>query len=445
MFSSKCKKKIFGFTFLEIMVAVAIIAILATISIIATTRVRVKSRDIKRISNATEIVSALEAYYAANQSYPTMIFPGQPIKSNGNEYLRAVPSNPYPRTDGGCADSDYKYVTTTTGYKLTFCIGSDNSRFAQGIVICKNGNCGIKDECSGEITDAEGIRYPIVRIGEQCWMAMNLKTKKRPARDGETDNACINWPINGVAGYTTNPSTCITTYDSEGTRNMNFGGYGCTQSACIPDSRRDCIKSVPPLVKDLPGWKNRGNDIAGEYDYPPTREPTPGNYSDCNYRGALYTWPGAMNFPLESSMDDTCLTAFCDRLIGSPPRGICPAGWHIPTDVEFNVLETTLTASGSDCNPSRNSHDHGQDSCQNAGTALLTGDFKAILTGYRGESYTSNYWAGLGETGRFWTATESSTSNNKAIARIIDSGVLGTYRVAELKLNAYSVRCIRDN
>jgi prepilin-type N-terminal cleavage/methylation domain-containing protein len=146
MFFSKFKKKILGFTFLEIIVSVAIVAILASISIIATTRVRIKSRDIKRISNATEIVSALEAYYAANQSYPTMIFPGQPIESNGREYLRAVPSNPSPRTDGGCADSDYTYITTTTGYKLTFCIGSDNSRFAQGVVICKNGNCGIKED-----------------------------------------------------------------------------------------------------------------------------------------------------------------------------------------------------------------------------------------------------------------------------------------------------------
>ena len=142
--ASKLKKKIYGFTFLEIMVTVAIIAILASLTIIATSRVRLKSRDIKRISNATEIVSALESYYAANQSYPTMIFAGQPIESNGIEYLRAVPSNPYPRTDGSCAGTDYTYTTTTTGYELAFCIGTENSRFTEGVVICRNGNCGIQ-------------------------------------------------------------------------------------------------------------------------------------------------------------------------------------------------------------------------------------------------------------------------------------------------------------
>ncbi len=435
--SSLLKKRIMGFTLLEIMVSVAIIAILATISIIATTRVRLKSRDIKRISNATEIVSALEAYYAANQSYPTMIFPGQPIASNGREYLRAVPSNPSPRTDGGCADTDYTYITTTTGYKLTFCIGSDNSRFAQGILICKNGNCGIKDDCSGEITDSDQTRYPIVRIGDQCWMAMNLKTKRKP------DNSCLNWWVNGLE-YVTDQSTCITTWSSGAYNGKKFGGFGCFPSGCIPGSRRDCIKSVGPLVPTVIGWENRGNDIAGVYDYPPVHQPSPGVYSDCNFRGALYVWSGAMNFPQPDLWTDACLVSSCAGITSSPHRGICPVGWHIPTDTEFNVLESTLTDSGMSCNSSRNSHTVGQDSCRNAGTALLTGGssgFNAILTGYR-FTFDGSDWAGLDTTGRFWTATESS--NNEAIARIIDVGIPGTYRVSEPKENAYSVRCIRD-
>ncbi|QQS60204.1 prepilin-type N-terminal cleavage/methylation domain-containing protein [Candidatus Falkowbacteria bacterium] len=302
MFFSKFKKKILGFTFLEIMVSVAIVAILASISIIATTRVRIKSRDIKRISNATEIVSALEAYYAANQSYPTMIFPGQPIESNGREYLRAVPSNPSPRTDGGCADSDYTYITTTTGYKLTFCIGSDNSRFAQGVVICKNGNCGIKEDCSGEVEDEEGIRYPIVRIGEQCWMAAHLKSKKRP------DGTCINLESDENEDLHIDLTDCVITYDLY--PGEFFGGYGGCPSECTLGSRRDCVKINPPILGPGAGlgWLDRGYDtLNSAYDYPPDLTD-----SACNNRGALYTWAGAMN------LDNNCVDTSCAHQVTIP-------------------------------------------------------------------------------------------------------------------------------
>jgi uncharacterized protein (TIGR02145 family)/prepilin-type N-terminal cleavage/methylation domain-containing protein len=185
------KKKFKGFTLVEILVSVAIIGILVSLSIIATTRVRLKTRDAKRISNATTIVSALEAYFDSNKSYPTMIFPGQPIASNGITYLKAVPSNPLPRIDGGCAGTDYTYTTTTTGYKLTFCIGSDNGDFPKGIVICKNGNCGVKDDCENSVTDRDGFIYRTIKIGDQCWMAENLKTQTKP--DGSSVNTGVGW------------------------------------------------------------------------------------------------------------------------------------------------------------------------------------------------------------------------------------------------------------
>ena len=402
------------------MVSVAIIAILATISIIATTRVRLKSRDIKRISNATEIVSALEAYYAANQSYPTMIFPGQPIASNGREYLRAVPSNPSPRTDGGCADSDYTYITTTTGYKLTFCIGSDNSRFAQGIVICKNGNCGIKDDCSGEITDSEGTRYPIVRIGDQCWMATHLKSKKRP------DGACVN--VQESSTYPVDPVSCVTAYSGS-----VYGGFGGCPTACVAGSRRDCIKISGPILSGN-GWNNRGFDISSVYDYPP------GVTSACNNRGALYTWAAAMN------LDNSCLGTACISQISTPRhRGICPVDWHIPSDQEFYALELGLTDSPNNCDINRNSHVLGFDSCRNAGTKLVVGGsslFNAILLGIR-ENYDGTAFSAIDQSVHFWSATNAPTGY-EAISRIIDVGVSGIYRKYESKDSAFAVRCIRD-
>ena len=434
--ASLLKKKLKGFTLVEILVTVTIIAILASIAVIATNQARLKSRDIKRISNAREIVNALEAYYARNQSYPTMIFRGQPIESNGKEYLKEVPSNPFPRTDGGCADSDYTYITTTTGYKFTFCIGSDNSRFEKGIVICRNGNCGFKEDCSGVITDIDGISYPIVRIGEQCWMAAHLKTKKRP------DGSCVN--LTGpLIGSITDPTTCITTYPAH-YPGQNFGGNGGCPVACIRGSRRDCIKNDQPLYGPGhplwdDGWGDRGKDtLSSVYDYPPIS-----TESACNNRGALYTWSGAMN------LSDICNENMtnCTSLITSPHRGICPLDWHIPTDSEFHTLEASLVDSGQSCDGTRNNNTFGSDSCRTAGNKLKTGDFNAILLGARTSTDLYNLFEGMEFQGKdttvhIWTAT--SVSNSDALTRIIELDVSGTYRFHEPKDAAFAVRCIRD-
>lgn len=173
-------KKTKGFTFIEILITVAIIGILASITVIATTGIRMKSRDTKRISDANAIVNALQAYYDSNKTYPAVLIPGQPIASNGLTFLKEVPSNPVPRTDGGCSGTDYTYLKTSAGYKLTFCIGANNGDYPKGIVICKNGNCLVKDDCETVVIDRDGFSYKTIEIGGQCWMAQNLRTITKP-------------------------------------------------------------------------------------------------------------------------------------------------------------------------------------------------------------------------------------------------------------------------
>ena len=84
--------------------------------------------------------------------------------------------------------------------------------------------------------------------------------------------------------YVTNATTCTSTYEG-GYPGQTFAGYGCWPSGCTPGSRRDCIKTLPPIIPlttDGTGWSNRGHDVTTSYNDPP------GNTSDCN-RGALYT------------------------------------------------------------------------------------------------------------------------------------------------------------
>lgn len=59
-----------GFTIIEMLVVVAIIGILSTLSIMALNGRQVDARDVKRLADLDTIQKALALYYTANGSYP---------------------------------------------------------------------------------------------------------------------------------------------------------------------------------------------------------------------------------------------------------------------------------------------------------------------------------------------------------------------------------------
>ncbi len=61
-----------GFTIVELLIVIIVIAILATLVITAYNGVQAKARDVKRQSDANEVQKAAESYNADNGSYPTV-------------------------------------------------------------------------------------------------------------------------------------------------------------------------------------------------------------------------------------------------------------------------------------------------------------------------------------------------------------------------------------
>jgi len=56
------------------------------------------------------------------------------------------------------------------------------------------------------------------------------------------------------------------------------------------------------------------------------------NPSNCNIYGKLYSWATAMALP------SACNSGCAEQIIQPPHRGICPEGWHVPRDMEWDLL-----------------------------------------------------------------------------------------------------------
>src|SRR5688500_12519616 len=90
------KRPSFGFTLVELLITVAIIATLIAVAVPAYTNFVAKGRDGKRSSDLKTLQSALIQYRADQSSYPATLTVGQPLNniSNTKTYLRKVPSDP---------------------------------------------------------------------------------------------------------------------------------------------------------------------------------------------------------------------------------------------------------------------------------------------------------------------------------------------------------------
>ena len=139
--------------------------------------------------------------------------------------------------------------------------------------------------------------------------------------------------------------------------------------------------------------------------------------ANCDTDGGLYDWNEMMGYVTTEGA-----------------QGICPAGWHIPTDAEWYRLENGLATES--CSASRSGWE-----CAPAGVNLKengnTG-FEALLAGSR-NSHGSFYVRG--SYAHFWSSSES---DNNARGRRLYSGSFAVIRISYGKVDGFSVRCLKD-
>lgn len=148
-------------------------------------------------------------------------------------------------------------------------------------------------------------------------------------------------------------------------------------------------------------------------------------------RGALYTWEAAM----DGSNDESA-------------QGLCPVGWHIPSDKEWSDMETFLTDPSESCDGSRSVDNGNEFDCISAGLKLYTAadggtvGFEGIGTGYRDADQSKFF--DQKNLSIFWT----STGNKPSITRTIDKGNLPAFGREEIDSKdpySFAIRCLKDS
>ena len=145
----------------------------------------------------------------------------------------------------------------------------------------ENGNSAIDS-----VKDHEGNWYEVVQIGNQCWLKENLRTRTSP----KTGNNLVN-PLGNT-------------------------GNASTQS----------------YTSKVAHWYL--NDST--------------TYAPKGY-GLLYNWCAAVDTfrtgYAEVATESSTANFWSCTLPSGHRRGICPAGWHLPTDDEWNTMEATVNGS----------------------------------------------------------------------------------------------------
>ena len=187
--------------------------------------------------------------------------------------------------------------------------------------------------------------------------------------------------------------------------------------------------SIIPDVQDGTQWSQL--TTSGRYSSHPNTKAPMNFYYDTLY-GQLYNYHTVAN-----------------------PAGLCPAGWHVPTDNEWKLLEKALGMEDADLNKlgwrgnqtqdisdklMANSDDYDLLPIWFQGSGTNSSGFNAISNGWRSPSgrymseleYFQAYW---------WSIPETGTKS--AWARGLDAGEWGVDRNLFDKKTGFNVRCIK--
>jgi len=300
----------------------------------------------------------------------------------------------------------------------------------------------MNDGCSGEQLFRQGM-YVWDGLG---WNVIQGKSKSRHPNESET-------------------ATTLTDRDGNV---YHIAGFRTAGIWMTENLRTVTTSQGKPLTK---GVTSSYTEMYYEYpNYRSWEDPPP---SWTAIEGFLYNWPAATDQKSCSKKDQGQSTntdkagpeEIDNKELYGPVQGICPTGWHIPSDREWNALEREINnnpsyyAAGYGVPPYSWTETYPTGEASRGGHGVLIASGTPLPgTSYTGFSRPSDQggfdvrFSGLirnGSSGNykgytyFWTS--SSFNNNQAYARLLKASDTYVRRYADNKDGFFSVRCKKDD
>lgn len=162
--------------------------------------------------------------------------------------------------------------------------------------------------------------------------------------------------------------------------------------------------------------------------------------------GALYTWPAAMKGTGNS------------EAITSGIQGVCPDGWHVPSDEEWSALESYMILHGYNYDGTTSGNKIGKSLAATSEWFMASAEgavgnsdypnyrnqsgFSALPGGFRDSFGACNY---IKSEGYWWSATEySKASSHYRLLAYYANSLLNFGPLCFYKELGFSVRCVAD-
>jgi prepilin-type N-terminal cleavage/methylation domain-containing protein len=191
-----------GFSLVEIIIVIAVIGILAAITVLTTMRFQIEARDSQRVASATTIAEALEKYYTKNGEYPSCssltqtagqtvantvldISADSLIAPTANGETNSIKCQPLAT---GTADDFYEYAVATSNS----CTGASGTA-------CAEYTLKYREESTGNVKAIESRQKATVATA----VAIDLTGSRT-----NTTEASLSWSaVGGATSYTLQRST----------------------------------------------------------------------------------------------------------------------------------------------------------------------------------------------------------------------------------------------
>jgi uncharacterized protein (TIGR02145 family) len=208
----------------------------------------------------------------------------------------------------------------------------------------------------------------------------------------------------------------------------NYYPSSSSSSFIAHSGRGNSIGNYRTIVIGTQNWMAENLDyvVAGSKCY--NNDPF---YCNNGY-GSLYDWATAMNLP------SSCNDNNCSDQIQSPHRGICPAGWHIPSYDDWNTL-SSYVESNSGCSSCDASKLKAMTRWDSGGNGTDEYGFSALPGGY---GFSDGSFDNVGIYGFWWSADEFNSYYAFNRSMYYDYDFANWYN--DFKSRLLSVRCLQD-